>query len=284
MDDFMKRLFIDLKGRGRAEGTIENYKKNVSKFLRYIGKAPELITADEVRQYQITLIDRGLDPQTVNINSASLRFFFLTTLGNNWPSNFVPNMKKKRKLPKVLSQDEVVALINATDNLKHKTIFMAMYAGGLRVSEAIKLKTSAIDSKRMIFTVVGKGGKERNVMLSPALLDAFRRYWVARKNEDKRIFLFPSPGGGAGYSSTSARRGFREAKERAGIKKPGGSHLMRHSFATHLMEMGVELRVIQLLLGHALISSTTIYTHLRQDYLGTMKSPLDIIASQIKWR
>ena len=167
MDDLLQRLFIDLKGRGKALGTCKLYQRSVARFLDDIGKPAEDVTADEVKLYQIKLIDKGLDPHTINLNSAALRFFFLTTLSRSWPSNFVPNMKRKRKLPKVLSQDEVVKIINATLNLKQKTLFMAMYSGGLRVSEAITMKPSDIDSSRGIFTVIGKGGKERNIMLSP---------------------------------------------------------------------------------------------------------------------
>lgn len=285
MEEFLRRLDLDLKGRGLADGTREGYSAHVERFLKHVGKHPNEITIADAKAYQIKQIDKGLDPHTINLSSASIRFFCLTTLGNNWPGNFIPNMKRKRKLPRVLSQGEIVALINATDCLKHKIIFMTIYAGGLRVSEALAIKPSDIDSKRMVFRVLGKGNKERYVMLSPMLLDALRHYWVHWKHEDKSVWLFPSPTAGSDYySPTSARRAFRWAKAAAGITKGGCTHLLRHSFATHLLEMGVDLRVIQLLLGHSVISSTTIYTHLRNDYLGTMKSPLDAIATQIKWR
>lgn len=286
MEEFLQRLDVDLKGRGLADGTRECYRDYVKRFLNYYtDKNPDDITIEEAKEYQIIQIDSGLDPHTINISSSAIRFFFLTTLGKNWPGNFIPNLKRKRRLPRVLSQQEVVALINVTDCLKLKIIFMTMYAGGLRVSEALSLKPSDIDSKRMVFRVLGKGNKERYVMLSPTLLSGLRHYWINWKHEDKSTWLFPSPTTGCDhYSPTSTRRAFRWAKDAARITKDGGTHLLRHSFATHLLEMNVDLRVIQILLGHAVISSTTIYTHLRNDYLGTIKSPLDAIATQIKWR
>ncbi len=285
MEEILNRLLVDLRGRGFAKTTCEVYMKNVTRFLKEVGKVPEEISPDDVKQFQMRLIDRKLDSQTINLISASIRFFFLKTMRKDWPYDFIPNMKRKKKLPSVLSQGEVAGVINAVEDLKTKIIIMTMYAGGLRCVEACGLKTAAVDSKRGVFTVNGKGNKERNIMLSPVLLDALRYYWLNGRKAVSPVWLFPSGTPGCDfYSTTSVRRSFRTAMQKAGIKKPGSTHLMRHSFATHLLEMGVDLRIIQLLLGHATISSTTIYTHLRQDVLEVMKSPLDVIASQIKWR
>lgn len=285
LEKLLFRLHVDLKGRGLAEGTRQAYLGHVERFLKSVGKDPEDITIEEAKGYQIALIDQLLDPQTINLHAAAIRFFFLKTIGKAWPKDFIPNVKRKKKLPVVLAQEEVLAIINATDCLKNKTIFMTMYAGGLRVSEALALKPSDIDSKRMVFTVIGKGNKERNIMLSDTHLKALRYYWSMWRHEDKSTWLFPSPMEGSTiYSSTSVRRAFSWAKKAAGVSKRGCTHLLRHSFATHLLEMGVDLRIIQILLGHAVISSTTVYTHLRNDFLGAIKNPLDAIAAQIKWR
>lgn len=286
MDEYLKRLRDDLKGRGFATSTCDVYLKNIERFIREVGKSPEDVTINDARQFQLQLIDRKLDPQTINLMAATIRFFFTKTMKRDWPYDFIPNMRRKKKIPTVLSQSEVIAVINAGEDLRCRTIFMAMYAGGLRCAEACAIKIPAIDSQRMVFTVLGKGNRERNIMLSPVLLSAFRKWWVnGRDRKNKSEWLFPSATQNCSFiSPTTIRRSFRQAMKRAGIKKQGSTHLMRHSFATHLLEMGVDLRVIQLLLGHAVISSTTIYTHLRQDFLEVMKSPLDNIAAQLKWR
>jgi len=203
-----------------------------------------------------------------------------------WPKDFMPRVKRRKKLPVVLSPDEVVALLNATSNLKHLTMLTTMYAAGLRSFEVVNLKAEDIDSKRMIIHVrEGKGKKARLVMLSESLLRSLRNYWVKWSHEDKTSWIFPGAhDNSVPYSRHSIRRVYREAKEKAGIKKPGGSHVLRHSFATHLLELGVDLRIIQLMLGHAVISSTTIYTHVRQDCYRQIKNPLDMISGKIRWR
>lgn len=206
--------------------------------------------------------------------------FYIRTLRMNWPQDFAPWVRKKQRLPLLLSIEEVAAVINATDNIKQRTILMAIYATGMRSCEVRHLKTQDIDSARGQIRVMGKGNKQRMVPLSKFLLYTLRKYWVECK-ENKNEWLFPGVGGDGWrkpYCRTSLRRAFVAAKEKVGLEKPGGVHLLRHCYATHLLESGVDLRVIQILLGHSVINSTEIYTHLRSKFAQEIKNPLDAIA------
>ena len=283
MDKLVDQFIFTLKERGFAQSTQDEYVYIIKRFFRDLGKDPLEASQEDVRKYQVYLLDKKYAPRSVNLNLAAIRFFYLKTLRRDWPPSFVPWVKQGRRLPTVWSMEEVAKLINSAANFKHRVILMATYAGGLRSCEVVRLKPSDIDSKRMLIHVLGKGNKERFVMLPETLLFALRDYWKWNKGEDKSLWLFP---GGKDYSQpysrSSLRRVFGAAKKRAGIAKPGGVHILRHCFATHLLELGTDLRIIQLLLGHSVISSTEIYTHLRAQFAAQIKNPLDNIASQIK--
>lgn len=279
-EELIKRFVFTLKVKNLALATQEEYSRDLGYFFLYLGdRDPALATMEDVRQYQVSMIEKQLRPNTVNRRVASVKVFYLETVRTGWPKDFIPWLKKKRKLPIILSLEEVAALINATPNIKQRTIFMTIYSTGMRSCEVRRLTAKDIDSKRDQILIHGKGDKERFAPLTQFLLLALRRYWVECK-ENKSAWLFP---GGAEkwqkqYCRTSVRRAFIAAKKRAGITKPGGVHLLRHCFATHLLESGVDLRIIQLLLGHSVISSTEIYTHLRKSFADQIKNPLDAIS------
>jgi integrase/recombinase XerD len=202
-----------------------------------------------------------------------LRFFYRVTLKKDWDIRHIPHQKPGRKLPEILSPEEVAALLNALSNIKHRAILMTMYAGGLRVSEITRLRVSDIDSRRMMIRLEqSKRRKDRYVMLSPYLLAVLREYWKAVRPQ---TVLFPSAKTGGPLSTDAVNEAFHKAKKRAGITKRITPRSLRHAFATHLLESGVNLRVIQLLLGHRSVRTTEIYTHVARNYVQGTPSPLD---------
>lgn len=283
-EEIFGKLTEELKLRGRSPRTIESYQIHVQKFLTEVGKSGETIEIDDVKKYQLRQLERGLKPQTVNLRVASVRFLCLEVLKKPWPENFIARVKNPKRLPVILSPEEMALLISHSRNLKERTVMMTLYSTGLRSNELAKLKATDIDSTRMVIHVrEGKGGKNRFVQLSPFLLRALRVYWVNWKSEDKKVFLFPCGMNNQEPVKTSwIATVFRLAKKRAGIIKPGGPHLARHCYATHLMESGVSIRIVQILLGHAQMSSTAVYTQLRQDQIGKIPNPLDRIANKLR--
>lgn len=237
-----------------------------------------------MKKYQVESIERGLAARTINVRSAAIRFFFLNTMKQPWPENFLPQVKTPKTLPTVFSPQEVAQILNHTQTLKQRAILATMYSAGLRSFEVVNLKPKDINSQRMLIHVAeGKGRKERVTVLSQSLLAFLRSYWIKWGHENRSHWLFPSGyDARKSYATCSVRRFLRDAKEKAGITTAGCTHALRHSFATHLLELGVDLRIIQILLGHVSISSTTIYTHLRGDIYQEIKNPLDKIAEKIK--
>ncbi len=280
-DDLLNKFLFSLKEHARAELTCEQYICNLKLFFKFLGRDPLTATLDDIRRYQVHLVDRKLAPRTINGKIGAVKFFYTKTLRQQWPIGSVPWVKVKRKLPIVLSPEEVSAAIRNTPDLKQQTMLMAIYACGLRTCEVLSLTYKDIDSKTNFILVHGKGGKDRYVPLPKSLLLALRKYWV-KTPDDKSIWLFPMNGRpGEQYHRTTIRRAYQWAKARAGIRKPGGLHQLRHSYATRLMELGVDLRIIQILLGHTLISTTTRYTQLRAAHAGEIKNPLDLIVESI---
>lgn len=283
-EELFGQISAELKLRGRSPRTIEAYLIHIRKFLMEVLKPSDDIEIDDVKKYQLKKIEAGCKPQTVNLQMASIRFLCLEVLKKPWAENFIPRMKNPKKIPVILSPDEIATLISSARNLKERTVLMVLYSTGLRSGELTQLKACDIDSARMVIHVrSGKGGKNRFVQLSPFLLKALRYYWVNWKSENKQTFLFPCPTNNEMPVQTHwVAKVFRQAKKKAGIKKPGGPHLARHCYATHLMESGVDIRIVQILLGHAQMSSTAIYTQLRQDQVRKILNPLDQIANKIK--
>ena len=283
MDELLDQFELSLRVQALAELTKEQYIYNLKAFFAFLKKDPRQATISDLQRYQVHLIEgKKHHPRTINGKLAPVKFFYLKTLRREWPQDCVPWVKVKRTLPNILSPEEVSAVISNAKGLKYQTMFMTMYALGLRTCELLALTYKDIDSKTNVIKVHGKGGKERFVPMPESLLLALRKYW-AKTPDNKWTWLFPMDG----RPMESAWRGtvlraYSAAKKRAEITKPGGLHQLRHSYATHLLESGVDLRIIQILLGHTLISTTTKYTHLRTDYAVTIKNPLDAIVKNLK--
>jgi site-specific recombinase XerD len=277
-----EKMRSDIRLRGFSKVTEKAYLETMRAFVRHFGISPDKLDLEQIRQYQLYLVRRGLSPSSVNRYMAAIKFFYLVTLHKNWRDDSIPWMKQKKKVPVVLSQDEVALILNQAAPLKYRTILTVIYSAGLRISEARHLTAADIDSDRMVIHVrYGKGSKERYTMLSPTTLRLLRRYWVKCK-QDKSTWLFPSPHRTEPISSSSINKMFNLAVKNCGIQKKVVVHSLRHGFATHLLEQGVDIRIIQCLLGHATISSTTKYTHFRDPRALGIESPIETIASKLK--
>ena len=271
-------MLEELQRRNYSAITTRNYLRVVTEFAKYFGEPPDRLGLNELRTYQAYLLpERKLTPGTVVNQVAALRFFFVKTLKRYQFRDFLPYPQDRRRLPTVLSREEVSHLINAAGNLFRRTLLMTLYGTGMRRAELAHLKVSDIDSQRMIIRVVaGKGGKDRDLPLSPALLETLREYWRWRK---PKLYLFPTPTLGRRLDQPISDKtvwiACSEAARRAGISKRVTPHTLRHSWATHLLEAGTDLRTIQVLLGHGDLETTAQYLHLSQRHLQTVVNPLD---------
>jgi integrase/recombinase XerD len=273
-----KMMLEELQRRNYSAITTRNYLRVVTEFAKYFGKPPDRLGLNELRTYQAYLLrERKLTPGTVVNQVAALRFFFVKTLKRYQFRDFLPYPQDRRRLPTVLSREEVSHLINAAGNLFRRTLLMTLYGTGMRRAELAHIKVSDIDSQRMIIRVVaGKGGKDRDLPLSPALLETLREYWRWRK---PKPYLFPTRTLGRRLDQPISDKtvwiACSEAARRAGISKRVTPHTLRHSWATHLLEAGTDLRTIQVLLGHGDLETTAQYLHLSQRHLQTVVNPLD---------
>jgi site-specific recombinase XerD len=267
-------MLQDMEIRNFAQGTRATYTRAVADFARHFSKSPEHLGPEDVRAYQVYLVKRKkVSWSWLKIVVSALRFLYTVTLGRDFPVRYIPYPRKEKKLPVVLSREETSRLLAAVANPKHRVILATIYGTGLRVSEAAHLQITDIDSERMVLRVrQGKGRKDRYVPLSPILLEQLRAYW---KIERPKPWLFP--GADLAHPITKGTIGeiCRAACRRAGLKKIVSPHALRHSFATHLLEAGTNVRVIQILLGHGSLKTTAGYTHVAPATLGSVKSPLD---------
>jgi site-specific recombinase XerD len=268
------RMAGDMKIRHLAPATIDAYTYHVGRFADFIQKPLGDATAEDVRNFQLYLIEeKKVGWSSFNQAVCGLRFLYTTTLPKPWPVAMIPFGKRPKKLPTVLAVEEVDALLRCTKNLKQRTYLMTLYAGGLRLAEAADLQIPDIDSSRMQLNVAaGKGSKQRLVPLSPRLLTALRTYWKAYRPTQ---YLFPGQTPDRPYAATSIQKAVKAAARRAGIQKNVTPHTLRHSYATGLLEAGVDLLTISRLLGHASFTTTMVYLHVRQVHLGSTPSPLD---------
>jgi site-specific recombinase XerD len=271
-------MLDELQRRNYAQNTVRSYIKAVEDFARYFGKPPERLGPEHIREYQVHLFrDRKLTASTVQGRAAALRFLFVKTLRRPYLPDQIPFPKRARRLPIVLSPQEVALLIDSARNLMHRAILMTLYATGLRRAELCRLKVVDIDSDRMMIHVrEGKGGRDRDVLLSPKLLETLREYWRWMKPS---TWLFPGMinnwRADVPIDTKVVWEAVRQARTRAGIEKRVTPHTLRHSFATHMLEAGADLRTIQVLLGHAKLADTTVYLHLSRRHLQAVASPLE---------
>jgi integrase/recombinase XerD len=272
-----QRMLEDLRVRNYSPRTCECYIDRVAKFAKHFHKSPDLLGPEDVRTYQVYLVDEKKCSWTVlNQTVCALRFLYITTLGRDWAIRHIPYAKVEQKLPVVLSQGEVLRLLESVQNFKHLSILLAGYTGGLRISEVAKLRVADIDGDRMTIHVrLGKGGKDRIVPLSPVLQAILRTYW---QEAHPTTFLFPGKDIRRPISQTSIRNILSKAVVAAGIKKPMTMHTLRHTFATHHLEAGTDLRVLQMVMGHRSLKTTSRYLHVSTEKLRSTKTPLELLA------
>jgi integrase/recombinase XerD len=277
MSALREKMHDDLRVRNLAENTQKSYLQSVTGLAGYYHRSPARLTVQEVQDYLLHLSqDRHLAWKSVNTIRHGLRFFYRITLDRPATEFYLPCAKEPSKLPEILSHEELVRLFTATTNRKHRALLMTTYAAGLRASEVTHLRVSDLDSGRMCIRVEqGKGRKDRYVPLAPRLLNQLRAYW---REQRPPHWLFPGTQIDRPMSRDGAWHVYFKARERAGITKAGGLHVLRHCFATHLLEAGTELVDIQRLLGHTSIRSTLVYLHLAQERTTATTSPLELLA------
>lgn len=256
------RMIEDLRIRNYSERTIEIYVRCVAEFAKHFGQSPDTLGPGEIREYQRYLVeDKHASWATFNQSVCALRFFYSTTLNKDWIILHIPFPRRDKRLPVVLSIDEVAKLLSCVRNLKSRTILQTIYAAGLRVSEALALTPGDIDSSRMVLRIrLAKGHQDRYVTLSPSLLQVLRDYYKAY--QPKGDWLFPSRNSDQPTDSTTVQRACTRAGRQAGLTKRVTPHTLRHSFATNMLEQGVNLRRIQILLGHSSLNTTAAYLHI----------------------
>jgi integrase/recombinase XerD len=278
MSPLRRRLIEDMQIRNLSGHTQRAYVEQVVRFGRYFRRSPEHLGPAEIRTYLLHLTqERHLAASSIIVTVSALRFFYTVTLKRPWAvGDDIPASRKAKKLPIVLSPDEVAHFLGAVDNLKHRVLLTVCYATGLRVSEAVRLKPAAIDSQRMVIRVgQGKGNKDRYVMLPPKLLAMLRDYW---KRTHPREWLFPGDRPGQPITPSTIDRTCREVRLQCGIGKAVTPHSLRHSFAVHLLEAGTDLRTIQLLLGHRNLGTTARYLMIATNKVCATTSPLESLA------
>jgi len=274
MTPLRQRFIEDMQLRGLAPTTQRSYVHYVAEYAKYYNTSPEYLDLEAVRQYQLFLAnEKKLSAQSINTFITSVQFLYLVTLEMPWGKASFPRMKTPYSQPTVLSREEVMQFFRYVTGLKHRAALMTCYGAGLRIGEAVALKVSDIDSSRMLIRVQqGKGQKDRYTILSPRLLGLLRVYFRAARPTE---WLFPSWHHCKHLSMTSLAQACRDACKESGLTKRVTAHTLRHSFATHLLEGGTDIRVIQVLLGHSRIDTTARYTRVSPETIGKVTSPLD---------
>ncbi len=275
------RRYADiLRASGNSERTIDNYLYSLKGFTVFLGERPlTAASAEDIVAYQVAIAASGRSDSCVRVATYALRGFFRQVLERtDWNYAKLPRPRQPKRLPEILSAEEVQAILDAAPSPKYRTAFMLCYGAGLRTDEVVHLLPRHIDSQRMLIRVEqGKGRKDRPVMLSEQLLLELRACW---KRYLPKCYLLEGKHPGQPMDATSIQRAFRLARERAGVLKPVTPRSLRHAFATHLVERGTNLRVVQTLLGHQSLNTTALYTHLAKTWLKDVKSPLDTLKDQ----
>ena len=274
-----RRMIEDMTVRNLSPATQRSYLHAVAKFSRYFSRSPDRLDIEDVRAFQVFLVSQKISWPALNQTVCALRFFYGVTLNRPEIPERIAYAREPRKLPVILSADEVMRFLEAVPSLKTRTALTTAYAAGLRASEAVSLKVADIDSSRMLIQVRhGKGAKDRTVMLSPQLLAILRTYWrLARPRE----WLFPGRDESKPIDVQVLHAACRSATKAAGLAKRVTVHTLRHSFATHLLESGVDIRIIQVLLGHNSLSTTARYTQVATTTIAKTRSPIDRLALEV---
>lgn len=271
-----RRMIEDMTIRGFTEKTQKQYIRHIKRFTAFFGRSPDQAGLEDIRRYQLHLATSGETPANQSVTVSTLRFFFNVTLGRRDIGAFIPVRREQRRLPVVLSQEEVRRLLVSAPSLKAQAALSVAYGAGLRISEVVHLKLSDIDGDRKVIRVEqGKGQKDRYVMLSPQLREILLEWWQVSRS---RGWLFPGRDPVNPLTERQLRRLCHTAADLAGIDKRITPHTLRHSFATHLLEQGVDIRVIQVLLGHKKIQTTTIYAQVATRIIREVESPLEALA------
>lgn len=278
-----QRMTDDMRMRKLGEKTQYHYLRAVRQFAKYLGRSPDTATVEDLRNYQLHLVDHGTSPASLNSAISGLKFFCNVTLDRPELMAKMQPVHLPRKLPEIMSPEEVKRLIAAAGNLKHQTALALAYATGLRVNEVVHLKVGDIDSQRMTLRVEqGKGQKDRFAMLSPLLLERLRVWWRVARAQGKMLdggWLFPGLDPIEHLSTRQLNRAIHAAADEAGIDKRISMHSLRHAFATHLLEQKVDIRLIQVLLGHKKLETTALYAQVATDILREVVSPLEKLNS-----
>ncbi len=272
-------MIDDMRARNLSPATQRNYIHYVYELAKYFMRSPDLLEPTDLNKFQIHLLhERKLSPQSVNQSISAMKFLYKTTLEKDWPDQKFARVKIPQTLPEILSPNEVARFLDNVRGLKHRTALMVCYGAGLRVSDVVKLTWADIDAERMTIRIQqGKGSKDRYALLSPKVLDIIR-FWQQRLPSNAFGWLFPSGWGkGKHIGIGTLQKACRLAREQSGIPKAITIHTLRHSFATHLLENGSDIRVIQALLGHKRIDTTAHYTHVSSEIMRNTKGPLDLL-------
>jgi site-specific recombinase XerD len=278
MSQLRQKMICLMEREHYAQKTIRSYVSTVAQYAKFHGKCPSKLDNIHVGQYLDHLCESRVSTSTLNITHSALRWFYSRVMKRAWNDQVFRRPRREKRLPQVLSPEEVKAIINSTNNLKHYALLMLLYSSGLRPGEVIKIRSSDIDAERMMLRVrQGKGHKDRYTIISPICLQVLRRYW--KEYRPKGGWLFEGEKTGQSYSASSLQQLFRKARQKAGIRKHVSPHSFRHSFATHLLEEGVDTLTIKELLGHKQLQTTAIYLHVRQSRLTKLENPLDRIWS-----
>ena len=276
-----QRMIDDMTMRRLGAKTQTSYIRHVRELGEYLGCSRHKATAEDLRQYQLHLVNNGMSTGSINARLSGLRFFFEVTLDDANRLKRIKRVNQPRKLPEILSVEEVTRLIDAAESLKYKAALSISYGAGLRAAEVVNLRISDIDSERMIIRIEqGKGAKDRHGMLSPALLPILRQWYRFGRSQNRLMpggWLFPGQNPINHLSTRQLNRAFHAALDDANIDKKVSLHSLRHSFATHLLESGVDIRVIQVLLGHKKLTTTARYSHVASKTLRDVKGPLEYL-------
>lgn len=279
MTPLRKRMIQDMKIRNLSPRTQKRYVQRVAAFARFFGKCPSKLGPSQIRAYQLHMIERKVSSSHLNVTVSALKFLYRVTLGRKWDVERVAYARREKKLPVVLSEEELLRFFSCVNGMMYRALLMTAFSAGLRVSEVVRLKVADIDSKRMMIRVQeGKGCKDRYVMLSGKLLEILRQYW---KRFRPTYWLFPSPCSDKPISAAAVRRACNNAWLLSGLAKKVTPHTLRHTFATLLLESGVNLRVIQVLLGHRSPACTARYTRVETKHIHNTQSPLDSLPQEL---